>query len=175
MYCCGCGLFKAPEMFSTKAREKYFSESHQVTCLECTGKDINAKIAGFRKDAKCSKCEKELANKMFRTRPGQRMTKCKDCEVLSCKACGKEQPGNNFDEQTKQNYFVQGQEAVCDVCKSKGCSIAKPRMYRCATCKKNWGWKKFCKDDLNAYAQASQGAKLDLKLLCSQCLANFVE
>ena len=76
IYCCGCGLAKAPKMFSIRARNHYFGKSsQQVTCSECTEKGINARIGGFRKDAKCSECTKEFANKMFRRIKGQRQTK----------------------------------------------------------------------------------------------------
>ena len=117
IYCCGCGLAKAPKMFSIKVRGRYFGKtSQQVTCSECIEKGIKAAYAPFRKDAKCSECTKELPNKMFRRIKGQRQTKCKDCEKVSCRLCGQEQPGKSFDEFTKMNYFSHGQTAVCYEC-----------------------------------------------------------
>ena len=117
IYCCGCGLSKAPGMFFVKHREYYFRKpSQQVACSECIKKGINARIGDFRKDAKCSECTKELPNKMFRRIKGQRQTKCKDCEEVSCQACGQERPGKSFDELTKMNYFSHGQTAVCYEC-----------------------------------------------------------
>ena len=112
LYCCGCGLYKAPGLFSSTARKKYFSRSHQVTCEECTAKGVKAKHAPFRK-AKCSECERELGKTMFRTIKRQRRTPCKDCEKVCCRMCGQEKPGTNFDELTKMNYFSHGQTAVC--------------------------------------------------------------
>ena len=159
IYCCGCGLSKAPGLFSVKARDHYFHSSQQVACEECIAKGVKATYAPFRKDAKCTECERELPNNRFRTIKKQRQTKCKDCEVVCCKACGQERRGTNFDEQTKKHYLSHGQAAVCDVCKSK-------QLYRCTTCNEQWDSSKFSKDDLKSYARSSQGAA---ELLCSGC------
>ena len=133
--------------------------------LECIEKGINARIAGFRKEPKCSECEKELANKMFRTIKKQKQTKCRDCEIVSCRACGQQRPGKNFDAQTKKHYFSLGRKVVCNVCKSKGCSNRKPQLYRCTACKEKWGSMKFDQDDLKSFSQSSQSAEL----LCLAC------
>ena len=165
--CAYCGPLHNSQFKSNQIGHS-FSHHRNVVCNECSNQErIPSKgtYASAPQTKQCKACNNMCALIKYRKRNGVEKDTCKDCELIPCAGCAKEQPNDSYDQCSQENYWKLSRKVVCKDCQARGCTNSDPQLYQCAgPCKLARGTRFFCKADLRATKRNKH--KL---LLCSDC------